>query len=158
MAADKRADIAVLGPHGLKLPVEAKRDTHRELWLAAKNQLERLYTRDPNSSGYGVYLVFYFGPSRGGSMTPHPEQITLKESPEDLQHALNAAVPAEHRDRISCVVIDVSPPAMPYPEKPKPKVRETALKRGIRSNKSRSSKTAPQKPRATRSLGKTGKV
>ena len=158
MAADKRADIVVLGPHGLKLPVEVKRDTHRELWLAAKNQLERLYTRDPNSSGYGVYLVFYFGPSRGGSMTPHPEQITLKESPEDLQHALNAVVPTEHRDRISCVVIDVSPPAMPCPEKPKPKVRETAAKRGIRSNKSRSSKTAPQKPRATRSLGKTGKV
>ena len=28
-----------------------------ELWIAAKNQLERLYARDPHARGYGVYLV-----------------------------------------------------------------------------------------------------
>ena len=48
MAADKRADIVVFAPHGLKLPVEVKRDMHRELWVAAKEQLERLYARDPS--------------------------------------------------------------------------------------------------------------
>src|SRR6202040_3419610 len=71
MAANKRADMVIFGPNDLKLPVEVKRDTHPELWVAAKNQLERLYARDPNARGYGVYLVFYFGPGRGCSVTPH---------------------------------------------------------------------------------------
>jgi hypothetical protein len=65
MAADKRSDMVIYAPNNLKLPVEVKRDTHADLWTAAKNQLERLYARDPNAHGYGVYLVFYFGVGRG---------------------------------------------------------------------------------------------
>ncbi|MGC2658293.1 MAG: hypothetical protein WA324_10095 [Bryobacteraceae bacterium] len=113
MAADKRADIVVLGPNGVKLPVEVKRDTHKELWGAAENQLERLYTRDPGAQGYGVYLVFYFGPARGRRMTRHPDKGTLIDSVEELSKALDASVPVMHRDRISCFVLDVSPPAAP---------------------------------------------
>jgi hypothetical protein len=113
MAADKRADIIVYAPNALKLPAELKRDTHPDLWVAAKDQLERLYTRDPNAQGYGVYLVFYFGAGRGGSITRHPDGIPISDSAEDLEKALNAAVPVEHRARIACFVLDVSPPALP---------------------------------------------
>jgi len=121
MAADKRADIVVFGPNSLKLPVEVKRDTHKELWTAAKNQLERLYTRDPNASGYGVYLIFYFGNGRTGKITPHPDGAVLTDSPEELEKVLNASIPADHRDRITCTVIDVSPPALPRSRVSKPK-------------------------------------
>jgi hypothetical protein len=121
MAADKRADIVVLTPDGLKLPVEVKRDTHRDLWSAARNQLARLYARDPGSQGYGVYLVFYFGPDRGSGITPHPNGALLADSPEELKRALDASVPAEHRDRITCAVVDVSPPASARPKASKAK-------------------------------------
>jgi hypothetical protein len=113
MAADKRADMVVLGPNAVKLPVEVKRDTHPELWIAARNQLERLYTRDPNAQGYGVYLVLYFGPGRRGRFTPNPDGVVVADSPAELESALNASIPLEHRDRITCAVIDVSPPALP---------------------------------------------
>ena len=111
MAADKRADIALYAPNGLKLPVEVKRATHQDLWIAPRTQLERLYTRDPNAQGYGVYLVFYFGPARGRGVTPHPDGVSVPDSPDDIRRALDAAVPAEHRSRIACSVVDVSPPA-----------------------------------------------
>jgi hypothetical protein len=128
MAADKRADMVVLGQNALKLPVEVKRDGHPELWVAAKNQLERLYTRDPQARGYGLYLVFYFGTGRGCSITPHPEGALLTDSLEDLERALSASVPAEHRDRITCTVIDVSPPALPRSKTSKPKSKKVGGK------------------------------
>ena len=112
MAADKRGDMVVLTPNGLRLPVEVKQDTHRDLWSAARDQLARLYARDPGTQGYGVYLVFYFGPGRGSGITPHPGGALLADSPEELKRALDASVPAEHRDRITCAIIDVSPPAL----------------------------------------------
>ena len=113
MVADKRADIVIQAPNTLKLPVEVKRDSHRELWTAAENQLDRLYTRDPGAAGYGVYLVLYFGPERGGGIKPHPSGTPIADSPVELEKALNAAVPEPHRNRIMCVVVDVSPPESP---------------------------------------------
>ncbi len=112
MAADKRADMVVLGPGGLKLPVEVKRDTHPELWVAAKGQLERLYTRDPNAQGYGVYLVFYFGTGRGRGITAHPLGVPVPDSSGELERMISESIPLEYRDRITCVVLDVSPPAL----------------------------------------------
>jgi hypothetical protein len=58
-----------------------------------------------------VYLVFYFGPARGRGVTPHPDGVSVPDSPDDIRRALDAAVPAEHRSRIACSVVDVSPPA-----------------------------------------------
>jgi hypothetical protein len=129
MAADKRSDMVVLVPNNLKLPVEVKRDTHPELWSAAKNQLERLYTRDPNAYGYGVYLVFYFGAARGRGITANPEGILVSDSAEALQSALSSTIPTEHRDRISCFVVDVSPPALPTSRTSKSKAKKPARKR-----------------------------
>jgi hypothetical protein len=87
MAADKSADVVVLGQGSLKLPMEVKRDYHVDLWDAAKNQLGRLYTRDPSARGYGIYLVFYFGPGRGRAMTPHPNGTVVADSQEELERA-----------------------------------------------------------------------
>ena len=115
---------------------------------AAKNQLERLYTRDPNAQGYGVYLVFYFGPGRERKITSHPEKISLADSPDELEKALNAAVPPEHRNGISCAVIDVSPPALPRSRAPKAKGKEIGGKAAPRArtkNPSRARKSSDTK-------------
>jgi len=111
MAAEKRADIVVgYVPNDLKLPVEVKRDYHKDLWTAARDQLGRLYATDRSASGHGVYLVLYFGASRGRGITPHPEGISISDSADALEKALNEGLPAAQRERITCVVVDVSPP------------------------------------------------
>ena len=59
-ANDKRADIRV-SYGNFQVPVEIKRNRHRDLWSACKNQLIKLYTSAPDTDGYGIYLVFWFG-------------------------------------------------------------------------------------------------
>ena len=58
--ADTRVDISISGT-GFNLPVEIKKSSHRDVWSAMKNQLIKKYMRDPDASGYGIYLVFWFG-------------------------------------------------------------------------------------------------
>jgi hypothetical protein len=64
MAGDKRADISVSLP-AQKVPLELKRDYHRDVWSAAETQLDRFYTRDPDASGFDVYA--FSGSVRGGA-------------------------------------------------------------------------------------------
>ena len=140
MAQDKRADIAVYGPGSLKLPVEVKRDTNRDLWTAPMGQLDRQYARDPHAAGYGVYLVLYFGPARGSGMTSHPKNEHISEDPRALELALAAQVPQADAHRIKCLVFDVSPPSVKAGTPPSP---STAPKRGKSRAKSFS---PPAKP------------
>ena len=85
-ADDKRADIVALHDIG-KLPIEIKRDSHDELWTAQKNQLERFYTRDPESQGYGIFLVFWFGEEYLKS-PPRKLEIVKPKDPDELKLAL----------------------------------------------------------------------
>ena len=113
MAADKRADIVVLPPPGQKLPLELKRDTHPDLWEACENQLERLYARDPEAEGYGIYVVFWFGNKRRGPIPTPPNGINRPQSAENLETSLRALIPNEKRHNLEVVVIDVTPAALP---------------------------------------------
>lgn len=107
-AADlKRMDMKLTFtvPEGaaLSLPVEAKKDSHKDLWTAWREQLQRLYTIDPRAGGYGVYLVFWFGYKTQrlpGTMAPG--------SAEELCIALNAAMDEDARQRIAVFVLDLS--------------------------------------------------
>jgi len=110
MVADKRADIVVLPPPGQKLPLELKRDTHEDLWEACINQLERMYTRDPEAAGYGIYGVFWFGDKRRGRVPRPPEGISPPISAEELETALQSLIPEDKQHCLEAVVIDVSPP------------------------------------------------
>jgi len=110
MAADKRADIVILPPPGQKLPLEIKRDTHKDIWEACKTQLERLYTHDPEASGYGIYVVFWFGDRRGGRIVKPPPGIDPPQSPEDFWGILRSLIPANKRHCLEAVVIDATPP------------------------------------------------
>ncbi|MEI7228704.1 hypothetical protein [Pectobacterium carotovorum] len=107
MVSGKRADIIISLP-GIKIPIEIKRDYHRDVWSALNEQLDQLYTTNPDAAGYGIYLVFWFGASRPNAIprpakdTPSPVNATTMED------ILNEAVPMVKRDRLSAIVIDVS--------------------------------------------------
>ena len=102
---DKRSDIRVYFG-GSNVPVEIKKNSHQELWSAPRNQLIAQYTIDPNTDGYGIYLVFWFGKDR----TQPPPSGTRPTNAEDLQERLEATLSPDEVRKISVCVIDVSRP------------------------------------------------
>jgi hypothetical protein len=107
MVQGKRADVIVAW-RGFKIPVEIKRNYHADVWTAATEQLDLLYTRDPDAGGYGVYVVFWFGHVPGKPMPRHPGGIALPASTAEMAGMLVDLLPAERRSNIAVVVIDVS--------------------------------------------------
>ncbi len=102
-AGDKRSDIRV-AYEGCNVPIEIKKDTHRDLWSAIRSQLIAQYTRDVETSGYGIYLVFWFG--EGGM--PVPPTGTRPTTPAELQKRLEGTLTAEEALKIAVLVLDVS--------------------------------------------------
>lgn len=107
MAADKRADIVALLP-GMKLVIELKRDYHAKVWVAIQEQLERFYTRDPEAQGFGIYVILWFGSKRKTAISLPPLPFERPGSASEMQGMLQALVPAERRNKIGVVVLDVS--------------------------------------------------
>ena len=103
VARDKRADMRV-SCLDFQIPIEAKKNGHRDLWSAMKGQLIRQYTTDPATGGYGIYLVFWFGPSN----TPPPPSGPRPSSPQELHEKLEATLAEDQARKISVCVIDVS--------------------------------------------------
>ena len=103
-ANDKRADIRVSYAQ-FNVPVEIKKDSHRDLWSALQNQLISQYTNDPDTSGHGIYLVFWFG---DGDI-PAPSQGRRPTYPVELQERLEEQLTEPERRRIAIRVVDVSP-------------------------------------------------
>lgn len=106
-AEEKRADIAIYC-RGMKLPIEIKCDYHDKLWSAAKDQLQKQYSRDPEAEGNGIYLAFWFD-SKKGVKNP-PKGIQKPVDAGELKGALIRTVPEESRGLIDVMVIDVSVP------------------------------------------------
>lgn len=106
-AEDKRADIGIFfgGANGFKIPVEIKKDNHRDLWTAIRKQLIDQYTQDPATSGYGIYLVFWFG-GNGMPLSGGKKPSTASELEDQLRETLTD----EERKRISVIVMDCSIP------------------------------------------------
>jgi len=110
MVIDKRADIVLLNSVKQKLPIEVKRDYHPDLWTACENQLDRLYTRDPQAQDYGIYLVFWFGDKRPRSMPKPPNSLPKPKTAQELENALRSLIKADDQNRLAVVVIDVTRP------------------------------------------------
>ena len=107
MVHGKRADIVVIW-RNLKIPVELKRNYHTDVWTAPMSQLDRLYTRDPGSAGYGVYAVFWYGNLKDKRTTAHRTAATRAESASAMQEQITELVLEERRSQIAVTVIDVS--------------------------------------------------
>ena len=106
-ADDKRADIRV-SFEGFNVPVEIKRSCHSDVWTGVREQLIADYTRSPGASGFGIYLVFWFGdmpscrPTKRGDWRPK----TAAEVRQKLEESLSD----REKGLISICVVDVSVP------------------------------------------------
>ncbi len=104
-AAAKRSDIRAA--HSVfNVPVEAKKNSHRDLWRALRDQLIAKYTTDSATDGYGIYLVFWFGEEH----TTSPPSGHKPRSAQELREQLEALLTDDETRKISIVVIDVSQP------------------------------------------------
>ena len=101
----KRSDIEV-STGSMKVPVEIKKSSSRDLWSAIRNQLIAKYTRDPDAAGYGIYLVFWFGNEPNPSQMP--ESGARARTAPDLEERLRATLTHEETRLISVCVVDAS--------------------------------------------------
>lgn len=103
---DFRAEIMRAGK-SIRLPVEIKKENHRDLWTAWRDQLKDLYTNDPASQGYCIYLVLWFGAM--------PEALRGKKpkSAQEMHDRLVGKIPETDQALISVVVLDLSMPKVP---------------------------------------------
>ena len=104
-ANDKRADIRV-SYEGFQVPVEVKKNAHRDVWSALRNQLMAQYTSAPETNGYGIYLVLWFGKQD----TQPPPSGKRPAGAAELKKRLEATLSAGEARKISVCVIDVSKP------------------------------------------------
>jgi hypothetical protein len=104
---DLKLTFAAPGRVALSLPVEAKKDSHKDLWTAWREQLQRLYAIEPRAAGHGVYLVFWFGHRtrcKPGHAAPH--------AAAELRLQLEAELDEQARQSISIYVLDLSWPQL----------------------------------------------
>ena len=104
-AGAKRSDIRV-AYSAFNVPVEAKKNSHRYLWSALRDQLIASYTTAPETDGYGIYLVFWFGEEH----TTSPPSGHKPRNSQELREQLEATLTDDEVRKISIVVIDVSQP------------------------------------------------
>jgi hypothetical protein len=109
MLAEKRADIVITLAQ-LKLVVEVKQDSHPKVWSAAEHQLDGLYTRDPETEGYGILLVLWYGEQRKTKVPKPPLSYDIPESASIMQSQLVSLIPSSVRSRLEVFVLDVSLP------------------------------------------------
>ena len=106
-AAGTRADITV-SYGGINIPIELKKDSHRDLWSAPRKQLIGQYTTDPAADGHGIYVPLWFG-LQDPKITPPPNGHRPK-TPEELQQRLEQDLTPDEARKISVVVLDVTKP------------------------------------------------
>ncbi|MCY4429358.1 MAG: hypothetical protein OXC11_03070, partial [Rhodospirillales bacterium] len=104
-ASNRRADIRVASGDW-NIPIEIKKNSHKNLWRAARRQLLPGYTNDPATQGLGIYLVLWFGPQHTAPVPEGPRP----ETPDALRDRLLANLTSEERRRAAVVVIDVTAP------------------------------------------------
>ncbi len=105
-AGGKRSDIRATF-NGFNVPVEIKKNSHRHLWSALRNQLIKGYTTDPSTSGYGIFLVLWFSATRTTRPFPSGPPPT---TPQELRQRLENQLEPDGRRKISVIVIDVTKP------------------------------------------------
>jgi hypothetical protein len=106
-AEHKRSDLQVSCDAG-SIPVECKRHGNRDLWTGIENQLIHRYTCDPACSGYGIYLVFWFGLETMDYEKQPPQDIPRPNSAAELEIALESLIPEGYQNNIRVICIDVT--------------------------------------------------
>lgn len=109
---EKRTDIVFEYPDkGYRLPLEAKRQHHEEIWTAAESQLFAKYMKDENLSGKGIYLIFWFGTEFIKKMRKRDSSMKQKpQSAAELKESLEEHLPSHLKNKIAARVLDISRP------------------------------------------------
>ena len=102
--ADLRAEC-----RDFNVPIEIKRNSHRDLWHALRTQLIGKYTTGPATSGYGIYVVLWFG----ADCTRRAPDGDRPSTAEELAQRLTQDLTEDERRKISVIVIDVTEPRPP---------------------------------------------
>jgi hypothetical protein len=105
-SGDKRSDIQVSYRSDFSLPIEIKRDSHKDLWKAADNQLAKNYLK--SAEACGIYLVLWFG---DGKQTAAKDGGSKPRSAAELEQRLRMHLAPANRQRIHILVLDVSWPS-----------------------------------------------
>jgi len=103
---DKRSDIKVSYIDGNKMvtPIEIKRDFHADVWKSLWTQLIKQYTRDPDTQGYGIYVIFWFSTEK----TLPPPKGKKPSSADEMKQVLLGMMTEEEKRLIGLCVIDCS--------------------------------------------------
>ena len=101
-----RADARV-SHESCHVPIEVKRNDHRDLWHAASTQLIAKYASDPAASGHGIYVVLWFGHRR----TQRSPDGKRPADPNDLKQQLEATLTDRERRTVHVLVLDVTKPS-----------------------------------------------
>ena len=107
-ANDTRADLrasTIADGCRVVVPIEIKKEDHRAVWTAWRDQLDGRYTTDPAAQGIGIYCVLWFG----RKLPAHPEGLKPRSAAE-MADALRALIPEIDRMRLTVVVLDLSQP------------------------------------------------
>lgn len=109
MRKSTRTDIALLTDTRL-LPIEAKGQWNSGLYNAAMDQLDEKYATHWQAGGRGIYLVYWLGSEQEEkrSQVFKPKGRQRPDSADSLKAEIEAFLPAEMRDRISVVVLDIT--------------------------------------------------
>lgn len=102
-ADNKQADIRI-ACRNFQVPVEIKKNSHGDVWIALQNQLIERYARDPETGGYEIYLLCWFGKEKGQS----PPSGIRPADAKDMKEKLEATLSQDQARKISVSVIDVS--------------------------------------------------
>lgn len=106
----RRSDI-LLAYGEFRVPVEVKKDSSRDLWSAANDQLAAKYARSLAADGHGIYVVLWFG---GAAKVRSDGTRSRPASAGELQQRLEAEIAGqlapEQASKIAIRVVDVTKP------------------------------------------------
>ena len=101
---DKRTDILVFSYGDFSVPIEIKKNGSKDLLSSLRDQLIALYTKDPATSGYGIYLVLWFGEKYSKPLSSGKRPRNFRE----LKKSIESVLSEDESRKISVCVIDVS--------------------------------------------------
>ncbi len=101
---DKRTDILVFSYGDFRVPIEIKKNGSKDLLSSLKDQLIALYTKDPATNGYGIYLVLWFGKKYSKPLSSGTQPRDFQE----LKKSIESVLSEDESRKISVCVIDVS--------------------------------------------------
>ena len=109
LGSDREADIWC-SITGLGIPIEAKGQWHHDLWRAAESQLGEQQAVDHRADGYGIYLVYWFGPDSPKRLQGPPRGTIPPTTKDELENALGERLIASGRPKLRVKVLDLSRP------------------------------------------------